>query len=90
MNDCGPGYPSWSCGDGKCTAGIEFPAKCPFDCNCNSDTDCKDGKVCFNFACITSCKGKCGKFSNLWACQCDAKCQPGGDCCPDKQALCGG
>ncbi|MEY3012862.1 MAG: Somatomedin domain, partial [Pseudomonadota bacterium] len=36
----------------------------------------------------SSCVGRCGKFSEAAACQCDAKCSAYADCCDDFGAVC--
>ena len=37
---------------------------------------------------MTSCKGKCGQYSDDWACQCDTLCSQFDDCCGDFLQMC--
>jgi hypothetical protein len=60
------------CGDGECEVG-EFASTCPEDCK-------KPG--------ASSCKDRCGAFTQNAPCQCDASCEKYGECCADFEALC--
>ncbi|MCB9738911.1 MAG: hypothetical protein H6747_06555 [Deltaproteobacteria bacterium] len=55
-------------------------------CSCGAGQACNEYGQCVSTA---SCKQRCGEYSKEAACQCDAECTKYGDCCADKDALCG-
>lgn len=74
-----------TCGDGVCEPGIgENSCNCWPDCETLTTSTPAPGEPASG-----SCSGMCGGQSSAGDCFCDAQCEAYGDCCQDKEAVCG-
>lgn len=66
----------------------------PSGCNSGNKCDARDENECPSPPepepiPLNSCEGRCGNFDPDASCQCDSACTGFGDCCGDKQEVCG-